>query len=423
MKRMEIAPGASLSIVPGNKFKRCKITIHLMVPNAKETATEYSLLPNLLTRDCEKIQDPMQLSRYLFDLYGAEFTSESYSLGTTRVITLGVSGLKAEHSMHGEDLEKQYVDLLCELLFHPKLENGTFCADEVEIEKEKQTDFLRSEMNDKRSYCLKQARRKLFKDSPLGVESSGYAEDVSKITSASLYASYQNLLKTAQIEAVVVGMEPEKFTTALGEQLAKIEREPVVLEKNKAAENFAQLETFEEPMDTVQGKLCIMYTSGRVANAQQMAVMRVANSILGGLATSRLFTNVREKQSLCYYCASSFGGKAGVLTIDSGVDHANCALAAKAIVQEVETMQSELVTQEELKNAKDALTTAFVAGEDSISALENWVFTERVNGTDLSLEEFSALVNSVTPEQVRMAMAGFTPAVQYAIIGKGQENE
>lgn len=423
MKRMEIAPGASLNIVPGNKFKRCKVTIHLMVPNTRETATEYSLLPNLLTRNCAQIPDAMQLSRYLFDLYGAELTSESYSIGTTRVITLGISGLKAEHSMHGEDLEQQYIDLLCQLLFAPKLENNIFCADEVEIEKEKQTDFLRSEMNDKRSYCLKQARRKLFKDSPQGVESSGYAEDVEKITAASLFASYQNLLKTAQIEAVAVGVEPEKVAQALNERVVAIEREPVVLEKAEAVKNFAELETFEEPMDTVQGKLCIMYTSGRVANAQKMAVMRVANAILGGLATSRLFTNVREKQSLCYYCASSFGGKAGVLTIDSGVDHANCTLAAKAIMQEVENMQHELVTPEELKNAKDSLTTAFVAGEDSISALENWVFTERINGTDLTLEEFSALVNSVTAEQVCIAMAEFTPAVQYAITGKGQGNE
>lgn len=421
MKQIEIAPGAVLSYVSADKFKRCKIAIHLVVPNEREKATEYALLPNILTRDCEKISDPMELSRYLFELYGAEITSESYTAGTNRIITLGVSGLKSEHSMQGEDLEKDYIDLLCELLFAPKLQKGGFYAGEVEIEKEKQADYLRSEMNDKRSYCVKQARRRLFKDSPLGVESNGYIEDIAAITAQSLYEVYQEMLKIAQIEVVIVGVKPQKVARAIAARLADIERKPAGVEPFFALPNAANFESDQEVMDTVQGKLCILYTSGICADSQQFATMRVANAILGGLATSRLFTNVREKQSLCYYCVSSYAGKAGILTIESGIDHANREMAVKAISKEVEIMQEELVTEEEMKNAKDALMTSLVAAQDHISALEGWLFTERLYGTNLTIDEFATLVQNVTREQVRATMKKFVPALEYAIIGKEEK--
>lgn len=99
MDRIQIAPGAYLTSVPGDKFKRCKIALHFILPGDRKTASDLALLPSILERRCEAIPDPTQLSRHLFNLYGAELSSDSYTIGANRVLTLSVSGLKDRKSV------------------------------------------------------------------------------------------------------------------------------------------------------------------------------------------------------------------------------------------------------------------------------------------------------------------------------------
>lgn len=418
MNRSEISTGAYISDVPGDKFKRCKFAIHLVVPSKKETATAMALLPHLLDRRCAAIPNPMDLSRKMFSLYGADIASESYVAGANRVITIGMSGLKNAYALNGEDLEQEYIDLACNLLFRPFFEDGLFASEDVNIEKNKQAEYLKSEMNDKRDYCLRQARRKLYKDSVLGIESSGYLNDIDALSPQTLTDIYYEVLSQAQIEVVTVSIDSNKAAQTIATYLTEIKRTPVQLATAPAIEVGGAYEHIDEPMDTVQGKLCILCPSGKVAIGKEFAAIRVATAIFGGLATSRLFTNVREKQSLCYYCASSASAFSGVLCIDSGVDHSNAAKAATAILHELDIMQKEEVSDDELENAKTALTGVFTNAKDNPDTLANWAFTEWLRGTNYTLEEFSALVQDVTKQEVLQAMSSYKPALEYVITQK-----
>lgn len=421
MNRREIAPGAFVTSIPGEKFKRCKFAIHMVAPSRRENATALALLPHLLDRRCEAIPDAMQLSRHLFSLYGADIVSESYTAGANRVVTIGVAGLKSAYALEGEELEEAYAQLACQLLFHPKLSGGVFEAEDVEIEKEKQADYLKGEMNDKRGYCMRQARRKLYGNSPMGIEASGYLEDIEALTSQSLYGAYVNLLQTAQFEVSVCGANPQPLTKRVAQELLKIQRTPGGILPSEAAAGGGNFAYYTEPMDTIQGKLCMLFTSGHITNAREAATMRVATAVLGALPTSRLFVNVREKQGLCYYCAAIYGAYSGTLSIDSGVEHENCTRAADAIMHELAALQTEDIGEEELKNAQIALVNAFAGAKDSLDALENWAFGEQLRGTNLTIEEYMALLGQVTAGQVRAALASFKPAVQYAITLKEGE--
>jgi predicted Zn-dependent peptidase len=418
MGRIEIAPGAHITALPGEKFKKCRVNICLVLPGERETATALAVLPHILERRCEAVPDPIALSRKLNALYGAEVSGDSYALGANRVVSVGVAGLKNEYALAGEDLESAYVQLACQMLFEPRLASGTFEAEDVAIEAEKQADYLKSEMNDKRLHCLQQARRKLYGDSPLGLESAGYLEDIERVTPKALYEAYADLLARAQVEVSVFGMPAENAARQVVAYLAKAPRKPVGHAAQPPAPNRASFEHYEEPMDTVQGKLCLVYTSGLVPGARDAAVMRVAGAIFGGLPTSRLFMNVREKQSLCYYCASSYTTFGGTLTVDSGVEHKNLQRAADAVMHELEVLQTELATEEELDNAKRALHSSFTGAADSPAALESWAFTEQMRGTNLSIDEYDELVQSVSREEVRQALARFKPALQYGITQK-----
>ena len=418
MLRQEIAPGAFLTSVPGEKFKRNFVVFHLVVPGKRENANELALLPHVLERRCEAIPDPMALSRKLFDLYGAELAAESFMAGSNRVLTMAVSCLKNEYALAGEDLEKECLELLCQLLLAPKRSAGVFEAEDVSIEREKQVDFLRSEMNDKRGYCLRQARRALYGDSPLGIESAGYLEEMPSVTPQSLHTAYEELLRDASLEVITCGVEGDRVAGQLVSKLSSLRRTP---QKPTARTTVGVRSTFEqksEAMDTAQGKLCIIASSEKIPDARGEAVMRVANAVLGGLPTSRLFVNVREKQSLCYYCASAYASLRGTLTMDSGVDHKNAHRAAEAMLYELEELQRAPVTKEELDAAHSAIQNAFFAAKDSPDALVNWAFNEHLRGTGLTLDEAAELVRSVDGDEVQKALASFVPAMQYTLTDK-----
>ncbi len=418
MLRREIAPGAFLTDVPGEKFKRSLMVVHLVAAGKRENTSALALLPHVLERRCAAIPDPLALSRRLFDLYGAECAAESFMAGPNRILTVAVSCLKNRFALAGEDLEGECAELLCNLLFAPVLENGAFAAEDFSIEREKQVDYLRSEMNDKRSYCLRQARRALLGDSPLGLESAGYLDEMPSLTPEKLYAAYTELLETAQFEVVCCGMDAEKLGESVSGRLAALPRRPVAPHGRMAAPKAAAFAHYSEAMDTAQGKLCIMATSGEVPGTRGEAVMRVASALLGGLPSSRLFLNVREKQSLCYYCASSYAALRGTLTLDSGIAHQDAERAAAAILRELEDLQTAPVSAEELEAAHSALRNSFNGAKDSPDALVSWVFNEQLRGSSLSLDEAMELAASVRAEEVQAALAAFHPAVQYLITGK-----
>ncbi len=418
MLHTEIAPGVGFTDVPGEKFKRNLLVVHLIVPAIREKANEHALLPHVLERRCAAIPDPLALSRRLFDLYGADLAAESYMAGPNRVFSIAISSLKNAYALAGEDLEGQTAELLCNLLFAPVLEGEAFGQKDVEIEREKQMDYLRSELNDKRSYCLRKARRALLGQSPLGIESAGYLEEMPQVTPASLYTAYRELVETASAEVICCGGQGEKLAKLLAGRFAALRRTPLAPAPRQAAAKPPTFYSGSEAMDTAQGKLCILSASGLIQNTHGEAVMRVANALLGGLPTSRLFTNVREKQSLCYYCASSYAAQHGTLTMDSGIDHKNAQRAAEAMLHELEAMQKEPVSKEELAAAHSALQNVFSASKDSPEALVNWVFGEFLRGSRQSLDTAAQEVAAVTAEEVQKALCAFTPAVEYRITQK-----
>ena len=420
MNRNMVSPGVYVTALPGEKFKRCRISVHMALPGERETATALAVLPHLLCRCCEAIPDPLQLSRRLFELYGAEVNGESYQVGASRMVSLRISGVKPAFALADEDLQAEYISLLCELLFSPKLEGAAFSAADFVVEQEKQADFLKSEMNEKRSYCLRQARRKLFGDSPHGLESAGYLDDIAGLTPDFVYECYRALLQTAQVEIMVTGLDAGQVGAAIAARFGGVEgRAPEAPLRADPIVPSAAMEIATEAMDTVQGKLCILCPSGILPDEKDAAALRVASAVLGQLPTSRFFMNVREKKSLCYYCVCSYSASTGVLCIDSGIDHENITKAAEALLHELRVMQQDLITEEELAQAKSALQNSFTAAlRDNMAALEGWYLNQQLLGFTPEPDEAERLTAAVTCEEVRDALAVFAPALEYVLTRK-----
>lgn len=415
MKRENLAPGVFLNTLDAQKFNRCRITIRFQYPACRETATASAVLPLVLERCCADYPDMTLLSRRLAKLYGADLSVDNSTNGANRVLTVSVTGIKDEFALEGEDLTAEYADLVFGVAFRPYLVNGRFDEETLAIERGKLRQQLQAEVNDKRLYCVRQARRRFFGDSLAGVERDGYLEEVDGVTPQLLTQVYEEMLCRASIEVTAIGAKDETVRRLLLAALEGRKRDwqaplPGLFMPRRQPDH--QVET----MDMVQAKLCLLFTAGRCTGAQEIAASRLAMALYGGSVTSRLFLNVREKQSLCYYCSSSYTSVTGCMMVDSGVEPANARKAEAAILKELAQLCDGPITDEEMEDCRRGLLSSLESVEDSLSGLEGWYFAEIARGGPVSTPaQARAALEQVTKEQVRQVLRQFTLSVSYLL--------
>ena len=418
LQRECLAPGVHLNCIPADKFNRCRISLHFRFPASREKATDQALLPLVMDRGYAACPDMTQLSRKLARLYGAALSVETSMQGASRVLSVSITGIKDRFALNGEALTAEYAAIAFGVAFEPYFENGCFSREAVEIEKTTLARQLESEINDKRLYCVRQARRKFFGDSPAGIERDGYLADLPAVTCESLTDVYQEMLRTAQLDVICLGADEAVVRRMTLEKLSGIQREPAQLE-NYLYMPAQSTEHFREEMDLVQAKLCMMFTWNQCAKPEQLNAFRLAMSVFGGSTTSRLFLNVREKQSLCYYCASRFASPTAFMMVDSGVEPANAEKAEQAILKELENLVNGPITEEELENSRRGLLSGMTSVGDSLAGLENWYYNEILRGGVINTpEQAASQLMQVSAEDVRQILAGFQYSVGYLVTKK-----
>ena len=418
LQRECLAPGVHLNCIPADKFNRCRISLHFRFPASREKATDQALLPLVMDRGYAACPDMTQLTRKLARLYGAALSVETSMQGASRVLSVSITGIKDRFALNGEALTAEYAVIVFGVAFDPYFENGCFSREAVEIEKTTLARQLESEINDKRLYCVRQARRKFFGDSPAGIERDGYLADLPSVTCESLTAAYQEMLRTAQLDVICLGADEDVVRRMTLEKLAGVQREPAQLE-NYLFMPAQPVEHFREEMDLVQAKLCMLFTWNQCAKPEQLNAFRLAMSVFGGSATSRLFLNVREKQSLCYYCASRFASPTAFMMVDSGVEPANAEKAEQAILKELNDLVNGPITEEELENSRRGILSGLNSVGDSLAGLENWYYNEILRGGNVNTPEQAARqLNEVTAEDVRAILSGFRYSVSYLVTKK-----
>ncbi|MEE1319223.1 MAG: insulinase family protein, partial [Ruminococcus sp.] len=151
---------------------------------------------------------------------------------------------------------------------------------------------------------------------------------------------------------------------------------------------------------------------------KEVNATRLMCAILGGTANSKLFCNVREKQSLCYYCASRYNMQKGILSIDSGVEGENLEKAEKAILKEVADMKRGEITDFEIEATKMAVINSFNSSNDTVSGIESWYSNQLLNDEFKSIEELSAEINAITKEEIIKAAQKLTLDTVYVLKNK-----
>lgn len=419
MFHIEIAPGVTLHALQSDKFKTACFSVNFVRLHDRESAAMDALLPSVLLRATERYPDIRSISTRLDELYGATFGTLVRRKGEVKLTGFYADFIEDDFLPEGEGIFASMVEFMREVLYAPYTESGCFRSQFVEGEKENLINAIASNLNDKRGYAMMQLLASMCAEERYGVPRLGNVEDVEKITPESLWQHYQELLHTAPVEIFYAGRRSAQevadcFRKAFAERKT-VEKQALETHVIRRAESVREI---SEVLDVTQGKLVMGLRTGITLEDEDYPALLMLNAVLGAGMTCKLFMNVREKLSLCYYASSSIEKYKGIMLISSGVDFENYEKAKSAILGELEACRKGEITEEELESARLQILSSLRSFLDSPAQLDDFYCGMAIAG-GMDIPEIMDAVEKLTVEDVAAAAQKLSMDTIYFL--KGEE--
>jgi len=416
IKPEQIADAVSFTAIDNNFFKTVRISVNFVLPLSKATAAPNAVLPFILCRG----KDFTATKRRLENLFGAQLNPRVQKVADRQVLSIDLELVKSEYAK--KDLLPEAAELLCELITDPPASRGAFLKKDTEAEKQNVCGLILAEQNDKRTLAVKRCTAIMFDGEPYGLDKYGELDQFTALDGKTLYKAWQNMLKTAVVEIIFIG-------TAGAEEVKKIfvkhlggKREPVsfgAVQKPNPCEEYGEV---EERMNITQAKLIMGYRTTDILPGDLRA-FEVMRSLFGGSTTSKLFSNVREKLSLCYYCSASYNKFLGLLMVDSGVLEENVRKAREAIDAQLKAIGDGDFTDADIEGAKLYLQNIYRSTEGSLQQLSAYWLSEILAGTMRSPNGAADSFDAVTRDQVIAAAKSCWLDTVYLLAGQKEKTE
>lgn len=420
IEQRSVCDGVNFRSIKDSRFKTVRMSIHLLLPLDRKTAAANAILPFLLTRASRKYPDFTKLNEHLAELYGAELDADVQKLGDTQVLSISASGIADRYALNRESVSSELSRLLCSVLFDPPLRDGLFPEDRFEQEKRQMAEMLDSEFNDKRMYALRRCEEIMCADEPYGISRCGTKEDIRNLKRGSLTEAWSNLIHHARAEIMVLGdCDPEPVYRDFSAAFQSLGRTDVVECPTSAVESAVKTGDVTEKMDVAQSKLVMGFRTACAEPDRSVPAMKLLSALYGGTPNSKLFLNVREKMSLCYYCSSLFNPMKGLLLVQSGVESANIDRAKTEILAQLDEIRKGSFTDSELDAAKLSLRNSYRTLADSLDGLEGWYLSKTFSDPLRSPEEEAGMLDAVTRGELTKLAGSVTLDTVYRLTGNG----
>lgn len=396
MQRINISDGVELGYIKQTKFKTNFFRVCFCIDLEREYTTKLSLLSGVLLRASKNFPSISKINDRLDYLYDMNVTTGTYKRGERLFFSYECDFLKNEFLPDAnENLLSEALSMFGELIFNPYLVDGAFDKKILDREKTDLANSLKSIINYKNAYVKEKCIENLCRDEKYSINDQGELSDIDKIDEKSLYEFYKWFINSARVEIIFIG---EADADGLSQSFARVfsentDRNPVSL-----CETFITGKTKDvicdktEEMEVNQGKLALGFRTGVGISDENCTAMSLFAEIFGGSPMSKLFMNVREKLSLCYYCRASLDSYKGILLVLSGIQSKNRDKSFEAIMKELSDIQNGNITEDEFEAAKLSLINSYKTLDDSPGALSGWYVSRVMCG---SFEDPSDIVNKI----------------------------
>lgn len=397
--------GIKIHKIETNQFKTNLYAVFLATPLKRENVTKDALIAAVLRRGTKNIISQDKISKELEEMYGASFDCGIEKTGDNHIIKFYLEALNEEFLPEKEELTQKCINILLDIVTNPFVENNGFKQEYVDGEKENLKQIINGKIDNKARYSLDRCVEEIFKGEPYGLYKYGYVEDLEKITPQNLYEYYKDLIKNCKIDIYYSGIFDNDNTEKIIEKrLQENNIEPrkaeyVINNEMTEKKQKSETKTVEESMDVAQGKLVLgLQIDDNNKNSRFAA--SVYNAILGGGANSKLFQNVREKNSLAYTASSSYIRTKNVILVHCGIDIDKYEKALETIKEQIEDMKKGNFTDKDIEDAKKLI----ISSVKSISAEQDTEITydygQELSNEHTTIKDYQQNIEQVKREQI-----------------------
>ena len=416
-----LADGVELAVRQTDQFKTGLLSATLTILLRADTAAAGALIPEVLSRGSKNYPDMEKLSSAADALYGASLGPVVRQRGESQCVSFLCSFIDDRYALDGSAVLEPAAELMGEILLNPAVREGIFRRDYVESEGANLADRIRARMNDKRGWAIFRLIQDMCAGEAYAVDKLGDEAQARSMTAERLWTAYQSLLREAKVTFYYGGSaEPERVEDAVRRAFGPLlTGRTAPVDCRVEAEPRGPVRTVADSMDVTQGKLALGFRTGGVTMAREdYPALLVCNALFGGSASSKLFLNVREKMSLCYYASSVIDKIKGLMVVSSGVEFSQFDRAQEAILAQLDAVKQGDFTREELTAAVRSVANNLRGRRDSQGQMEDDQLTRLLFHAAQEGEELIGAVESVTADQVVQAAQGLKLDTVYRLAGK-----
>lgn len=415
-------------VISTDKFKMSRLSFNFILPADKEKSPLTRIMLAVMMRGCEKYPSIVSINKRLDELYGATVSWRAVSVGERHVFRISCEILSNKYRLPGDktDILAEVARVILEILFNPLLdENGLLSRSNFESEKKLAIDAIKAKINDQKAYSAEQCRRLMLEGTPAGISAEGSVEQIEGFTVEQISENIEYFLNNSALECYYIGSDDAGEVISLVSdafsRLKRIEEDFVGGESALIRDRGVPPREVTEKMNVSQGRLNIGYTGGVVMSDADYPEMSLFNEIFGGSSVAKLFMNVREKQSLCYYCYSSYHSATGTVMVGCGIKPENREKAYAEIEKQLIAMQSGDFTEEEIKTAKRTVISSVKQIYDSPAALEAFGFRRILAGVSETSADLIERIEKVSKDEIVKVAQKLRPDAIYFLYGDGEE--
>ncbi len=404
--RHEIADKVYFTSITDDKFKINRVSVIFITQLSKNAAVN-AVIPRLLTKFSAKLDTMTKLNKKLAELYSASLNWNVWVDGDYQLFDISIIVLNNRYSLNGEDILGESVNILLDCLFDPLLENGAFPIQSLELEKQNLMDDNDAEINNKTQYAYLKAYEEAFRGEPAEIRWGGKNDEVKAITAETAMEAYRRMLSEMRIEIICAGESDfDGLDKIFADAFGRIDRKPEKLIGSRISEAKPEPVRFTESLSIEQSKLVIFHKTPY----RRRYPLMVMQALYGGPESSKLFQNVREKMSLCYYCFSRCGYSKGFISTECGVDEKNLARTEQECLNQLKELTEGRFGKDELNKIKLHIINTIRLSQDTVSGIASRCLSSILYPEiACSVEESIDQINAVSREEIIEAARTLVP--------------
>ncbi|MEF9933737.1 MAG: pitrilysin family protein [Clostridium sp.] len=394
----ELSKGKNIYFLENKSMKSIIIWFMYYMPLDKN-ASKNALVSSILLRGCEKYKTSREISRFLNSNYGSIVGSDINLKGEIYTVSLHLNYINPSLECVDGNYEDEILEFLHSIINNPLRGENGFNDTYFEEEKRNLLSAFKGKINDKESYAFDRAIQVMCSNEAYSIDKLGDEESIESLTNEGCYKRYKEIINNMPLNIYVMGnVNREEFLPKLKSRFDFNDVQKISISIDKKI--IDEEKEFVENIDTNQGKLVIGFRTDIDINSLEFPALSVVNRLFGGGPEAKLFTALRERESLCYTIYSTVEKHKGMMFVACGIDPSSKDIAVSRIKEILSSIKNGEFTDEELETAKSATKHSLKGIKDNKYTYIGYIQGLNIYSSDYTLDDLCERITTVTRDQV-----------------------